>query len=368
MPENNKIAHSAEDDPQVIDGLASKASGKPNLQPGDVTIVIKGTGGAEFKITGQASEIQKIGDLLRGRPKGWGDFLRTAAIAAAASVTTIIFSSLVGSQFQFSSWANTVAVDNAKDRRDKAHEAFNQAITAIGKRLTATRDFVSTLQYLVSSQTTAHKNLPELNLDLDRARMKNYYDTLKEWNAAYNALLATVDYDLDRQVYLLTGTNLGNPVSYTKTKNVDCSKAITEQMRMPNVDYEQHSLKAQLAIINRCFSLIYGKIEDLKTKALSDAAFTIDDKVLAALNSSLDDVNTMTNTFQCYAKQRQEFYNSQIGSSVIGAVELFYLLALESIHGHEYVVGRMREQRRPAALAHFKSSDVRCDPPTGRSS
>jgi hypothetical protein len=359
----------AEDNPQVTDAPpASKASGEPNpdsLLPGDVTIVIKGTGGAEFKITGQASEIQKIGDLLRGRPKGWGDFFRTATIAAAASVTTIIFSSLVGSQFQFSSWANTVAVDNAKDRRDKAREVFSEAIKAIGKRLTATRDFVQTLQTLVSSPSTPHKNLPELNLDLDRARMTNYYNTLKEWNVAYNALLATVDYDLDRQVYLLTETNRGNPVSYTKTKNVDCSKFITEQMRMPNVDYEQHSLKAQLAIINRCFSLISETIEGLKTKALSDTAFPMDDKV-AELNSRLDDVNTMTNTFQCYAKQRQEFYNSQIGSSVMGSAKLFYLLTLESIYGHPYMLSHVRAQRKPAALDHFKSSDARCDPSTGK--
>ena len=188
------------------------------ILPSDVTIAIKGTGGSEFKITGQASEIQKIGDLLRGRPKGWGDFLRTAGIAGAASVTTIIFSSLVGSQFQFSSWANTIAVDSAKDRRDKAREAFNEAVNAVGKRLIATRDFISTLQDLVSSQSAPQKTLPKLNLELDRERMKNYYDALDQWKEAYNGLLATVDYSLDRQVYRLAGINLDNRVSNTKTK------------------------------------------------------------------------------------------------------------------------------------------------------
>jgi hypothetical protein len=96
----------AEDNPQVTEAPpASKASGEPNpdtLVPSDVTIVIKGSG-AEFKISGQASEIQKIGDLLRGRPKGWRDAFRTAVIAGAASLITIFFSSLVDSQFQFSS-------------------------------------------------------------------------------------------------------------------------------------------------------------------------------------------------------------------------------------------------------------------------
>jgi hypothetical protein len=43
-------------------------------------------------------------------------------------------------------------------------------------------------------------NPPALILDFDRARL-NYYDALKEWNTAYIALLATVDYDLDQQVY-----------------------------------------------------------------------------------------------------------------------------------------------------------------------
>jgi hypothetical protein len=366
-----------DNDPQVKDAPpASKASDETNpnavlardvtVLPSDVTIAIKGTGGSEFKITGQASEIQKIGDLLRGRPKGWGDFLRTAGIAGAASVTTIIFSSLIGSQFQFSSWANTVAVDSAKDRRDKAREAFNEAISAIGKRLTVTRDFISTLQDLVSSQSTPHENLPELNLELDRARMKNYYDTLDEWKAAYNALLATVDYALDRQVYRLAGTNPGNPVSYTKTQHVDCSQMITEQMRRPDVAYEQHSLKAQLAIINRCFNLISAKIEELKTNALSNAAFTLDPKVLDTLDHQLDDVDTTTNTFQCYAKHRQEFYNSQIRTSVIGATKLFYLRALASMYGQEYALSYLHAQQKPAVLEHFKSSDSSCDRSIGQ--
>jgi hypothetical protein len=131
---------------------------------------------------------------------------------------------------------------------------------------------------------------------------------------------------------------------------------------MRNVGYEQHSLKAQLAIINRCFSLISETIEDLKTKALSDTAFRMDDKVLDALNSRLDDLYATTNSFQCYGRQRQEFYNSQIGSSAIDGVEAFYLYALQSIFGHQYVVSYVRAQRKPAALEHFNSSDARCDP------
>ncbi len=351
----------AENYPQARAVVDHKSSGEPNsdaLLPGDVTIVVKGTGGAEFKITGQASDIQKIGDLLRGQSKGWG--IRTLAISVGASAATIIFSGLIGSQFQFSSWANTVTVDNAKDRRDKAREAFNEAMNAIGGRETATRAFIIALQNLVDSQSTPDHNLPKLNLDIDRKQVTNYYDTLGQWNIAYNALLARIDYDLDRQVYLLAGTNPGNPVTYTKTKKVDCSKFVTEEMR--NAGYDQHSLKAQFAIINYCFNSISTTVEELKAKALSGTAFTIDRNATTALNNSLDDLNTTANTFQCYAKQRQEFFISQIGSSVIGSAKLFYLSALETIHGHQYVINYLRTERQPAALDHFKSSDRRCDP------
>ncbi len=347
-----------EHDPQVAEEVPAGKANADALLPGDVVLVVKGTSGAEFTITGQASDIQKIGDLLRGQSKGWG--IRTLAISISASVATIVFSGLIGSQFQFSSWANTVTVDNAKDRRDKARDAFNEAIGAIGEQQTAMSTFVTTIQNLVDNQTTPDKNLPKLNFELDRARMTNYYDKRRQWNAAYNALLARIDYDLDRQAYLLAGTNPGNPVTHTKTKNVDCSKFITEQMR--NVGYEQHSLKAQFAIINHCFNLISARIEDLKHKALSDAAFTIDGKVTTALDSSLDDVNAMTNTFQCYAKQRQEFYISQIGTSIIGSVKLLYLSSLETVYGHQYVINHLRAERRSTALGHFKSSDEHCDP------
>ena len=352
----------AEDNSQVASSApAYNLSDEPKvdaLTPGDVTIVVKGTSGAEFKITGQASDIQKIGDLLRGQPRGWG--IRTLAISIGASAATILFSGLIGSQFQFSSWANTVTVDNAKERRNKATDTFNEAINAIGERQTAMRAFVTTLQNLVGSQTTSDRNLLKFNFELDRVRMTNYYDTLKHWNVAYNALLARIDYDLDRQAYLLAGTNPGNPVTYTKTKKVDCSKFITEQMR--NVGYEQHSLKAQFAIINYCFYSIATRIEDLKSKALFDTAFTIDNKTMMALNDSLDELNTTANTFQCYSKQRQEFYISQVGSSVIGSAKLFYLSALETVRGHQYVVNYYRAERRPAVLEHFKSSDEHCDP------
>ena len=352
-----------EDNNQVANALpaykpSTNATTADPLLPGDVRLVVKGTSGAQFTITGQASDIQKIGDLLRGRSKDWG--IRTLGISIVASVATIVFSGLIGSQFQFSSWANTVTVDNAKDRRDKARDTFNESISAIGQHQITMGAFVETLQYLVDHPAAPERNLTKLNFELDRARMKDYYEKIGQWKAAYNALLARIDYDLDRQVYVLTETNQGNHVWFAKTTKVDCSRYITEQMR--NVGYEQHSLKAQFAIINFCFNSISAKIEDLKQRALFDTAFMIDGKTTAALEKSLDDVNTMTNTFQCYAKQRQEFYISQISASVIGSVKLFYLSALEAAYGHQYVRDHLHSQRKPAALEHFKLSDERCDP------
>lgn len=336
---------------------------KPTLASGtlaatDVAIIVKSEGGEEFKITSPTAQLEQIGESLRGKPKGSG--IRTLVISILASTATVVISGAIAAGFQYVSWANTVIVSNATDRVAKARDALNTALSTIGDRYTATRDFVGALQELVNNKTTGDNNLAKMTSDIDRTRMNDYYDKYKQWRVGYNALLLKIDYDLDRQIYLLAGTNPRNSVDSAKTENVDCTQFITEQMR--KVGYDPHSLKAQFAIINRCFLLISGTIEGLKTKALSDTAFTIDGKAITALNDSLDDVNTTTNTFQCYAKQRQEFYISQIGASVVSPVTLSQLSFYEHAYGHDYVVDYVRKEHKSAALAHFTSADIRCDP------
>lgn len=276
---------------------------------GDVTIVVKGQRGEQFQITSPTSQLEKIGELLRGKSKGSG--IRTLMISIVASTATLVLSGAVAAGFQYVSWANTVIVSNANDRVAKARDAFNGAIIAIGERLMASRNFVTALQDLANNQAPADSSLGKVTIDLDHARMTDYYDKLKQWNVGYNALLARIDYDLDRRIYLLANENLANPVSFTKTQKVDCKGYVTEQMR--KAGYDQHSLKAQFAIINYCFGLIYKTIEGVESKILSDKKFRFDAEAKKAVDGSLDDVNTTTNTFQCYAKQRQEFYVSQIG-------------------------------------------------------
>jgi hypothetical protein len=325
---------------------------------GDVAITIKGLGGEEFKIISPTAQLEQIGELLRGKRRGWG--IRTFVISIFASTATLFLSGAIAAGFQYVSWANTVIVSNANDRVAKARDVFSEAMRTVGDRYTATRDFIPALQELVNIQTTADSNLAKTASDLNRKQMTDYYDKLKQWNVEYNGLLVKIDYDLDRQIYLLTGTNPGNPVTYTKTAKVDCTQFITEQMR--KVGYEQHSLKAQFAIINYCFGLISTAIDNVKSKALSDKTFKIDDGAKTAFYKSLDDVNSTTNTFQCYAKQRQEFYIGQIATSVVSPITLLRLSFYEHAYGHDYVLDYVFNGRRPAALAHFKSADTRCDP------
>jgi len=324
---------------------------------GDVTITVKGQSGEEFQITSPTGQLEKIGELLRGKSKGSG--IRTLVISISASAATLVFSGAIAAGFQYVSWANTVIVSNASDRVAKARDAFNEAIKAIGDRYMASRNFVTALQDLANNQATADSNLGKITIDVDHARMSDYYDKLKQWNVGYNALLVRIDYDLDRRIYLLANENLENPVASAKTKEVDCKGYVTEQMRQAG--YDQHSLKAQFAIVNHCFVSISKIVDDLETKILSDKKFRFDDEAKKTVDASLDDVNTTTNTFQCYAKQRQEFYVSQIGDSVINPLTLIRLFFYEHAYGHDYLIDYMRKIRRPAALAHFKVEDMQCD-------
>jgi hypothetical protein len=231
---------------------------------------------------------------------------------------------------------------------------------AIGDRYLASRNFVTALQDFANNQAAADSNLGKVTTDLDRARMTDYYDKYKQWSVGYNALLVRIDYDLDRRIFLLANENLTNPVVSAKTKNIDCKGYVTEQMR--KVGYDQHSLKAQFAIINYCLGSISKTIDGLEVKILSNKNFRFDDQAKKTADDSLDDVNTTTNTFQCYAKQRQEFHVSQIGDSVINPISLLRLFYYEHTYGHGYAINYLREKRKPAALDHFKDEDKQCDP------
>jgi hypothetical protein len=366
MPEHmvgDKLRETSHQNPQTPTTAKSPERPEPTLRSdtlaaGDVAIVVKAESGEEFKITSPAAQLEQIGELLRGKRKAWG--IRTLVISISASTATLVLSGAIAAGFQYVSWANSVILSNATDRVAKAHDTFNEAMTTIGARWMATRDFVPTLQELVNNQSTADSNLAKLSFDLERTRMADYYDKLKQWNVGYNGLLAKIEYDLDRQIYRATQTNAGDPVSNKRTTQVDCSKTITEEMR--KVGYEQHSLKAQFAIIHYCFGLISATIDSLRNKALSDKSVKIDDTASAALDDSLGHVNTTANIFQCYAKQRQEFYIDQIAASITNPLALLQRSVYEHTYGPAYMRNYVQQRRKPAVLDHFKTADMRCDP------
>lgn len=345
---------------------------------GSVTIVVKGQSGEQFQITSPTAQLETIGELLRGKNRGSG--VRTLIISILASTATIVLSGAIAAGFQYVSWANSVIVANANDRVTKAHDAFVEAVNAIGDRYMASRNFVAALQELasyqatdneaaishasnpqtVNSQTVNDGNLTKMAMELDHARLTDYYDKITQWKVGYNALLVKIDYDLDRRIFLLAGTNPGNPVSITKTNNVKCKGYVTEQMRQ--VGYEQHSLKAQFAVINFCFESIYNAMETLENKIKSDKSYKLDSTTKKTVDDSLDDLNTTTNTFQCYAKQRQGFYVSQIGESVLNPITLAKLFFYEHVHGNAYVRDYLHKQQMKAALDNLTSEDEQCDP------
>jgi hypothetical protein len=323
------------------EGKASNNSDPDIVDSGDVAIFVEDEKGARFRVTSRTSQIQQLGDLLRGRPKGV-DF-RTVLASVAATIGTIILTSAIGSGFQYVSWLNSIRLQSASDRTTKAGEVYEKAAMAIGTRYYATFSYLAAVQAAVNTKDNSERIIAKETTDENQKTVAFYYDELKDWNTGYDLLLTAIDYNLDRSIFRSAAISIKNPVSANQTNKVDCTSPLNKEM--DDVGMDRRSLKGQFAVIRTCFMRVTTDFDALKAKAISDHAVVIDNTTKEKAEDRLSAINSMSNVFRCYALRRIEYYQ--------GLKEL-------AIISPNTVYQRFVNWRKQLALDQFTSADQQC--------
>jgi hypothetical protein len=166
---------------------------------------------------------------------------------------------------------------------------------------------------LASRAGESPKGLAASIYHLDRQRVNSYYNTLTTWNNGYDNFVTSIDYQLDRPIFIQAGLDkVLKPISAVRTNAVDCTKSLSEQV--DKTGYNKHSLKVQFAIIAHCFSRVHGEINTLKDKILREEKVT--DADADKITKQLGDAATMGNVFRCNALHRIEFYGAERGHTI----------------------------------------------------
>ena len=207
-------------------------------------------GASKFKI--QSDQLEQIGAQLRG-PREFSIF-QSITLPIIVTLATLIFTSL----FQYISWSNSVALQNAADVATNAERAYEKSAVAIGARRYAMFVYLPSLRDLVKAKASVEANArarversvrlhdeirnaeswplqpstgdtkprtlaetyattsailpPEATkdnetsldkslLELHKQRFASYYRHLKLWNENYDQLLSEIEYALDRPVF-----------------------------------------------------------------------------------------------------------------------------------------------------------------------
>lgn len=266
------------------------------LPPGEVEIVVEDQKGERFRVRGSTSQIEHLGELLRGKSKNVN--IRTVLASVAATLGTILFTATIGATFQYVSWLDTVRQQNATDRAMKAAETYEKAAAAIISRSYKSTVYLSAIQ---EGNDKSKKQTAVKGDDDDKQKASvAYADEIGNWNEGYDNLLTNIDYSLDRPILRFAEIPVRNPVSSKQTNRIDCTNSLDEQMDAVGMDHR--SLKGQFAVINFCFVHASSQFEALRTGAVLDQKTKANPRIL------LSAMDSMFNEFRCYALRRTEFY------------------------------------------------------------
>jgi hypothetical protein len=321
-------------------GVGSAATSSDESAPTDISIVIQTKDGAQFTVISTPGQIQQIGDLLRGKPKGIDR--RTVLTSIAATIGTLFISSLIAGVFQYVSWLNSVRLQNAVDHASKAAAVYDKAGLAIGTRNFTTLNYLLAVQNTVNTRGVSHDLMSKVARDQDQKKIAEYVDMRQAWNTGYDQILADLDYTLDRPILLATG-QASQRIIATQTDKIDCAYPINKQM--DHVGMNRHTLKGQFAVIALCFRRATAEVDEIRIKAPADPNVRISDEVRSTAEHRLGAIVSMSNVFRCYAQRRLEYY---------------YGLRERAILSPGTIVRRLLNRQNQMASDHLNTSDQRC--------
>ena len=307
------------------------------MTPAQVTVVVETEDNKKFKI-GTADLALMAAQV---RPKAGFSVFNSIILPIGITVLTALLTTAVGEAFQYISWRNTTALQEAQDQIVRATGAYYRAAKAMDERRYATLIFFDAVGDMISRKQDVDSHLYRLDLEQNQLRYRNYYTQLNLWNETNDQILGEIDFELDRPVGIRARKRASDMAK------IDCSKSLPEQLKLQGLN--PASLKLQFAAITYCFQVGIQPFAAVKDKAALDPTFTLDKTVLSDAQATLADVAAMANEFRCYALTRIGVLKSRQGRAIYIPKWL------------EYLRGYTRQSRETIDIKkHFEDSTTEC--------
>jgi hypothetical protein len=312
----------------------SDASHQARRQP--VTIVIEPTEDKKYRIG--TGDLEAIASQLRGKKQF--SIFQSVLLPLAITIVTAFMTTLVAQGFQYVSWRNSTALQQAGERVTRATAAYDKAAAAIGRRHYATLLFLSSVHDLMNHKPDIDSHLFQLNLTLNKGRFERYYEIVKDWNENYNQIIAELDFALDGPV------GIREPARAAKISQYDCKKSLPDELK--RLELNVRSVKLQFAAIHSCFLRSLRSFSTTKDRGVLDKEASMEEAVRTDAQHELSDVLTMASHFRCFALNRIEFLRTDQTRAIYLPTWIAWL-------------GKSREVRqREARQAHFDDSEKYC--------
>jgi hypothetical protein len=373
------------------DALSGQLVTEKQAEVRHVSVYVEQDGANKFKI--QSDQLEQIGAQLRG-PREFSIF-QSITLPIIVTLATLIFTSL----FQYISWSNSVALQNAADVATNAERAYEKSVVAIGARRYAMFVYLPSLRDLVKAKASVEANArarversarlhdeirnaessplqpstgdtkprtlaetyattsailpPEATkdnetsldkslLELHKQRFASYYRHLKLWNENYDQLLSEIEYALDRPVFS-QAERQSERTSYGKFLQINCSKSLTDELL--RLQLSPDSIKFRFAGINKCFMDTHAALDHELTEAKSRTEHDFDPSTELKIKTDLESILSKANAFRCYALRRIEYYRAQKELSILS---------------FSYVLRLMTHVAKTEALKHFDDTAKTC--------
>jgi hypothetical protein len=282
----------------------SETERSDTTEPHLVEIVVESEDNKKFHIA--TADLERIAAQLRA--KRTFSVFNSVILPIGVTVLTAILTAMVAQTFQYVSWRNSTALQEATDHVTRATAAYDRATNAIEERHYATYLFLFAIRDLINRKQEVDSQLYRLDRQLSNRRFDDYFAQLKRWNETNGLLVGEIDFALDQPIGIAERKR-GQVI-----EKIDCKLSLPEQLQAH--DLNPNSLKLQFTAITSCFARGIKEFSKAKDQGVVDNAFMLDEAIRAGAEDALSHVMSMANEFRCYALSRIEFLKSRQGRAI----------------------------------------------------
>jgi len=288
-------------------GVTETARPGSGGEPTRVSLYIDGE---DRKITVRTSDLENIGNQLRGRRRF--SFFNTV-LPIIITLITVIGTTIIAQLFQYISWRNSTALQTTTQQVQDAQTTLQTASAAMDKRYYETKVFLAAAHDLALEKNDDGDAIRKLATTLNQYRFNEFYNQLQSWHEHYDDILNAIDHDLDQPV------NLHERVSarYFEGKQgpiFNCTQLLTSEFKRLKLTI--NSLKIQFAAINYCFGQSIKGFNDGQYDAIVSNSNLISATTQKGVSDLNDDIYSMSNEFRCFAQHRIDFLEIRRRNSI----------------------------------------------------